>query len=163
MSGPSLRSRTARSTAFPSWMRPAATFLAQRWCQEPEAGICRSCTLGVFFKLPCQRASAIQPRCSFQKDSSKGPLLPKQRESRLLLSLSQKVSCLSLRARQSRATGSTCKARVVVKPNPALNTDAPGLSRHLQGKGRASLRRAGKRERQASQANRHSPSNCHER
>lgn len=33
------------------------------------------------------------------------------------------------------------------RPNPALNTDAPGLSRPLQGKGRASLRRAGKRER----------------
>ena len=32
-------------------------------------------------------------------------------------------------------------------PNYALNTDAPWLSRPLQGKGRASLRRAGKRER----------------
>ena len=32
-------------------------------------------------------------------------------------------------------------------PNPALYADAPGLSRHLQGKGRASPRRAGKRER----------------
>ena len=32
-------------------------------------------------------------------------------------------------------------------PNHALHADAPGLSRPLQGKGRASLRRAGKRER----------------
>ena len=31
--------------------------------------------------------------------------------------------------------------------NPALHTVAPRLSRPLQGKGRASLRRAGKRER----------------
>ena len=37
-------------------------------------------------------------------------------------------------------------------PNNALNSDAPGLSRPLQlaRKGRASLRRAGKRERDAS-------------
>ena len=34
-----------------------------------------------------------------------------------------------------------------VRPNHALHTDAPGLSRPLQGKGRASLRRAGDRER----------------
>jgi hypothetical protein len=36
-------------------------------------------------------------------------------------------------------------------PNPALHTDAPGLSRPLQltRKGHASLRRAGKRERYA--------------
>jgi hypothetical protein len=35
------------------------------------------------------------------------------------------------------------------RPNPALHSDAPGLSRPLQlaRKGRASLRRAGKRER----------------
>ena len=32
-------------------------------------------------------------------------------------------------------------------PNHAPYTDAPSLSRPLQGKGRASLRRAGKRER----------------
>ena len=32
-------------------------------------------------------------------------------------------------------------------PNHAQHTDAPGLSRPLQGKGRASLRRAGKRGR----------------
>lgn len=32
-------------------------------------------------------------------------------------------------------------------PNHALHTDAPGLSRPLQGKRRASLRRAGDRER----------------
>ena len=31
--------------------------------------------------------------------------------------------------------------------NHAPNTDAPGLSRPLPGKGRASLRRVGKRER----------------
>ena len=37
-----------------------------------------------------------------------------------------------------------------MRPNPALHTDAPGLSRPLQGKGCASLRRAGKRERWAS-------------
>ena len=42
--------------------------------------------------------------------------------------------------------------RVVIKiaaPNPALYADAPGLSRplHVSRKGRASLRRAGKRER----------------
>ena len=35
------------------------------------------------------------------------------------------------------------------RANPALHTDAPGLSRPLRGKGRASLRRAGKRERYA--------------
>lgn len=35
------------------------------------------------------------------------------------------------------------------RPNPALHTDASGLSRPLQGKGRASLRGAGKRERYA--------------
>ncbi len=35
----------------------------------------------------------------------------------------------------------------VMSPNPALHTDAPGLSRPLQRKSRASLRRAGKRER----------------
>ena len=34
-----------------------------------------------------------------------------------------------------------------VPSNNALHTDAPGLSRPLQGKGRASLRRAGKRGR----------------
>ena len=34
-----------------------------------------------------------------------------------------------------------------MSPNPALHTDAPGLSRPLQSKGRAGLRRAGKRER----------------
>jgi len=34
-----------------------------------------------------------------------------------------------------------------VRPNHALHTDAPSLSRPLQGKGRASLRRAGDRER----------------
>ena len=39
-----------------------------------------------------------------------------------------------------------------MSPNPALHTDAPGLSRPLQGKGRASLRRAGKRERYAEKA-----------
>jgi hypothetical protein len=33
------------------------------------------------------------------------------------------------------------------RANPALHTDAPGLSRPLQGKGRASPRRVGKRER----------------
>jgi predicted Zn-dependent protease len=33
------------------------------------------------------------------------------------------------------------------RPNPALHRDAPGLSRPLQGKGRASPSRAGKRER----------------
>ncbi len=32
-------------------------------------------------------------------------------------------------------------------PNPALHTDAPGLSRPLQSKSRARLRRAGKRGR----------------
>ena len=32
-------------------------------------------------------------------------------------------------------------------PNNALHADAPCLSRPLRGKGRASLRRAGKRER----------------
>jgi len=34
-----------------------------------------------------------------------------------------------------------------MKPNNALYRDEPCLSRPLQGKGRASLRRAGKRER----------------
>jgi len=32
-------------------------------------------------------------------------------------------------------------------PNPAMRRDAPGLSRPLQSKGRASMRRAGERER----------------
>lgn len=35
---------------------------------------------------------------------------------------------------------------VVPSPNHAMHTDAPRLSRPLLGKGRASLRRAGKRE-----------------
>jgi hypothetical protein len=35
----------------------------------------------------------------------------------------------------------------VTRSNPALHTDAPGLSRPLQGKGRASPWGAGKRER----------------
>ena len=35
----------------------------------------------------------------------------------------------------------------VMRSNTALNRDAPCLSRPLQGKGRASRRRAGKRER----------------
>ena len=34
-----------------------------------------------------------------------------------------------------------------MRPNNAMQPDAPGLSRPLQGKGRASLRRAGDRER----------------
>ena len=43
---------------------------------------------------------------------------------------------------------SICSTQIeVMSPNTALHTDAPGLSRPLQGKGRASLRRAGKRER----------------
>jgi hypothetical protein len=37
----------------------------------------------------------------------------------------------------------------MMSPNPALYPDAPGLSRPLQGKGGANLRRAGKRERWA--------------
>jgi hypothetical protein len=39
----------------------------------------------------------------------------------------------------------------VMPPNSAMHPDAPGLSRPLQGKGRASLRRAGDRGRQAAQ------------
>ena len=41
---------------------------------------------------------------------------------------------------------------MVVKPDNALNTDAPSLSRPLRGNGRAILRRAGKRERSVTHA-----------
>jgi hypothetical protein len=49
--------------------------------------------------------------------------------------------------RPCRAFENSSKEVAAVKPNHALHTDALGLSRPLQGKGRASQRRAGERER----------------